>query len=339
MRASVLRNGNMVLSTEVPQPAPGPGQVLVAVRACGICGSDVHFAQHGHEVVSLGAEMAGLPPGQFDVDLSRDVFMGHEFCAEVLEAGPDTDAPAPGTLVTSIPALISADSVTPIFYTNHIVGGYADQMLLSAPLLVPVPHGVEARHAAFTEPVAVAVHAVNRSAIKPGETAIVLGCGPIGLAIIAVLRLRGIDPIVAANRSTFRRQLAERMGAHVTVDPREQSPFDNVLSQAVVFEAVGAPGMLDEVLRQAPFGTRVIVAGVCMERDTIRPFFGIAKQIDLSFVFAYEPHEFADALRAIADGSIDVESLITGEVGLDRVDEAFTTLTDPHDHAKILVIP
>lgn len=328
----------MVLSTEVEQPIPGSGQVLVAVRACGICGSDVHFAQHGREVMRLGAEMKGLPPGQFDVDLSRDVFMGHEFCGEVLEAGPDTDAPPAGTLVTSIPALISANSVTPIFYTNHIVGGYAEQMLLSAPLLVPVPRGVDARRAAFTEPVAVAVHAVNRSGIQPGENAVVLGCGPIGLAIVAVLRLRGIEHIVAVNRSPFRRGLAAQMGAHVTVDPREESPFD-VVSGAVVFEAVGAPGVLDDVLRQAPFGARVIVAGVCMEQDFIRPFFGIAKQIDLSFVFAYEPDEFKAALRAIADGAIDVEPLITGEVGLDRVDEAFRALADPKDHGKILVIP
>ena len=171
---------------------------------------------------------------------------------------PDTEAPAPGTLVTSIPALISPTDVTPIFFTNHIVGGYAEQMLLSAPLLVPVPSGVDARHAAFTEPLAVALHAVNRSALKPGETAIVLGCGPIGLAIVAALRLRGIEHVVAVNRSSFRRRLAAKMGAHVTVDPREESPFE-LAPTAVVFEAVGAPGVLDDVLRQAGFGTRVIV--------------------------------------------------------------------------------
>ena len=102
MRAAVLRDGRMVYRDDVPEPVPGPGQVLVAVRSCGICGSDLHFAAHGAEVLAMSNQMAS-GYGGMGVDLDRDVFMGHEFSAEVLEAGPGTETHPPGTLVTSLP--------------------------------------------------------------------------------------------------------------------------------------------------------------------------------------------------------------------------------------------
>jgi threonine dehydrogenase-like Zn-dependent dehydrogenase len=338
VRAAVLRAGRMVLRDDVPDPVPGPGQVLVAVKACGICGSDLHFAAHGADALAAGAQMEGMPQLGDPVDLSADVFMGHEISAEVLESGPDTDTPPPGTLVTSIPVLLSATGIAPIVYSNSVIGGYAERMLLSAPLLLPVPNGLDPRHAALTEPMAVGLHAVNKSAITPGEAALVVGCGPIGMAIIAALRLRGVEHIVAADFSQARRRLAQTMGAHETVDPAQRSPFD-ATTPAVVFEAVGAPGILNDVMRRAPARSRVVVAGVCMEPDTVLPFYGAPKELTIQFVFAYDPAEFTETLRAIAEGAIDVAPLITGEVGLDGVGDAFTALSRPDEQCKILVTP
>jgi threonine dehydrogenase-like Zn-dependent dehydrogenase len=335
MRASVLRDGRMVYRDDVDEPVPGPGQVLVGVRACGICGTDLHFAKHGEQVMTMSGRVFA---GAQQFDLGRDVFMGHEFSAEVLEVGPDTDAPAPGTVVTSIPLLMSATGVEPIVYSNTTIGGYAERMLLSAPLLLPVPNGLDPRHAALTEPMAVGLHAVNKSHIDRGETALVLGCGPIGIAIIAALSNRGVDTIVAADYSAKRRQLAETMGAHQTVDPAQSSPF-RAAKPAVVFEAVGVPGILDDVLLRAPSNIRVVVAGVCMEPDTVHPFFAIAKEINLQFVLAYNPTEFAESLRVIAEGEIDVAPVITGEVGLEQVGDAFDDLAHPDRHCKIVVTP
>lgn len=336
MRASVLRGGRMVYRDDVPDPAPGPGQVLVAVRSCGICGSDLHFAAHGDEVVAMTERVSG--GGGMNIDLGRDVFMGHEFSAEVLEAGPDTETHPAGTLVTSIPVVLSAKGVEPIVYSNSTIGGYAERMLLSAPLLLPVPNGLDFRHASLTEPMAVGLHAVNKSNIAPGETALVLGCGPIGIAIIAALAARGVEDIVAADFSPTRRELAAAMGAHRALDPAQGSPFDTV-KPAVVFEAVGVPGIIDDVLLRARPGTRLVVAGVCMQPDTVHPFFAIAKEINVQFVLAYSPEEFADSLRALAEGDIDVTPLITGQVGLDGVGAAFDDLADPERHCKILVTP
>jgi threonine dehydrogenase-like Zn-dependent dehydrogenase len=322
----------------VPEPIPGPGQVLVAVKACGICGSDLHFASHGADALAAGAQMEGMPELGEPVDLSADVYMGHEVSAEVLDSGPDTDAPPPGTVVTSIPVLLSATGVAPIVYSNTVIGGYAERMLLSAPLLLPVPNGLDPSHAALTEPMAVGLHAVNKSAITRGESALVLGCGPIGMAIIAALRLRGVEHVVAADYSETRRRLAQTMGAHDTVDPAQRSPFEGI-TPAVVFEAVGAPGVLNDILRRAPARTRVVVAGVCMEPDTLVPFYGAPKELTVQFVFAYDAAEFAETLRAIAEGTIDVAPLVTGEVGLDRVGEAFDALARPEEQCKILVTP
>ncbi|MGB5797521.1 MAG: zinc-binding dehydrogenase [Mycolicibacter algericus] len=338
MRAAVLRDGRMVYRDDVPEPTPGQGQVLVEVLACGICGSDLHFAAHGEQVLAATQAMAGTPAAETTVDLGADIFMGHEFSARVLQAGPDTDTFPAGTPVTSIPVLLAAKGIEPIVYSNATVGGYAEKMLLSAPLLVPIPNGLDPRHAALTEPMAVGLHAVNKSGITPGDTALVLGCGPIGIAIVAALRTHGVEHIVAADYSHARRDLATAMGAHQSLDPADGSPFDTVTPK-VVFEAIGVPGIIDDVLRRAPVGARLVVAGVCMQPDTVHPFFGVAKEINVQFVLAYEPAEFAASLQAIAEGRIDVAPLITGEVGLDAVGTAFDDLADPDRHCKILVTP
>lgn len=338
MRAAVLRDGRMVYRDDVPEPTPGQGQVLVEVLACGICGSDLHFAAHGEQVLAATRSMAGTPAAETAADLGADIFMGHEFSARVLQAGPGTDTFPAGTPVTSIPVLLAAKGIEPIVYSNTTVGGYAEKMLLSAPLLVPIPNGLDPRHAALTEPMAVGLHAVNKSGITPGDTALVLGCGPIGIAIIAALRTYGVEHIVAADYSHARRDLATAMGAHRSLDPADGSPFDTVTPK-VVFEAIGVPGIIDDVLRRAPAGARLVVAGVCMQPDTVHPFFGVAKEINVQFVLAYEPAEFTASLQAIAEGRIDVAPLITGEVGLDDVGTAFDDLADPDRHCKILVTP
>jgi threonine dehydrogenase-like Zn-dependent dehydrogenase len=344
LKAALLRSGKVVVD-EVPDPEPAFGQVLVSVRACGICGSDLHFVKHGREMLDLAEQMGGVPDfGGVRTTLDEDVYMGHEFAGEVLRAGPDTAAPPEGTLVTSIPVMVEMSGVEPLVYSNRLPCGYSEMMLLSAPLLQTVPQGLDPRHAALTEPMAVGLHAVNKSGIAPSEGALVLGCGPIGIAVIAGLKLKGVEPIVAADFSPKRRALASAMGAHEVTDPAAEPSFEAWTRAAkgrplVVFEAVGVPGMIDEVLQWAPMHSRVVVVGVCMGADTITPFWAITKELSIQFALAYDPQEFNDSLAAIADGRIDVGPLITGEVGLDGVPAAFEDLADPEQHCKILVTP
>ncbi len=157
-------------------------------------------------------------------------------------------------------------------------------------------------------------------------------------------RLEGIEPIVASDLSPMRRRLATTMGAHVVNDPNEKPAIQAwqevaKLRPAVIFECVGIPGMIDRLMKDAPRAARIVVAGVCMEDDRLRPMIGINKELALQFVLGYQPHEFAGTLNAIAEGRIDVAPLITGRVDLDGVPGAFETLRNPEAQAKILVEP
>lgn len=341
----MLRQGAMVVRDDVDEPVPGQGQVLVEVVACGICGSDLHYVQHAPAMMDVVSRIEGTPDvGRTPTDLARDVFMGHEFCGRVLDIGPDTDGPAAGTVVTSVPAMVTATGVEDLAYTNLQPCGYSDRMLLSALVTLEVPNGLAPKHAALTEPMAVGLHAVNRSGLQAGDGAVVIGCGPVGLAVIAALRLLGVAPIVAADLSPARRALGATMGAHEVVDPREETAFaawnrvggDRAMA---VFEAVGVPGMIDELMRVAPAQSRIVVVGVCMQPDALTPLFGIVKELNVQFVLGYTPEEFAASLHSIAAGDIDVVPMITGEVGLDAVPAAFELLANPEQHCKILVVP
>ncbi|MHB8330065.1 MAG: zinc-binding dehydrogenase [Acidimicrobiales bacterium] len=348
MRACVMRDRRLVVD-EVADPRPEFGQVLVRNLACGICGSDLHFLRHADAMVAMSedllASMGSLGPMAMPgIDLSKDIVMGHEFCGEVLEVGPDTVGPEVGTHVVSVPVLLSSTGLHQLAYNNAYPGGYAERMLLSAPLVLEVPNGLDARRASLTEPLAVGMHAVAKSGITPADAAVVVGCGPVGLAVIAGLRAAGVEMVVAADFSAARRVLASSMGATEVVDPASEPVFDawrrvDGGRPLVAFEAVGVPGMLQQLLRDVPPGTRVTVVGVCMEPDTVLPFYGIAKEIAVQFVLAYSPEEFAGALRAIAEGDIDVSPMITGTVDLHGVPGAFEALARPDEHVKILVEP
>jgi threonine dehydrogenase-like Zn-dependent dehydrogenase len=340
MRAAVMRRSKLVVDT-VPDPEPGPGEVLVKTLACGICGSDLHALKHADLLVESARE-SGVP---FVMDPARDVVMGHEFCAEVMDYGPGAQKTQPvGTRVVSMPLAMGGAGIQGVGYSNDYPGGYGELMKLSELFLLPVPNGLATEHAALTEPMAVGMHAVAKSRFEQWDAPIVIGCGPVGLAVIAALRLRGAEPIVAADFSPTRRALAQRMGAHVVVDPAERSAFEAWLPiaggrPAVIFECVGVPGLLKQVMRDAPREARVVVAGVCMEEDRIRPTIGINKELSLQFVLGYTPDEFAGTLTAIAEGKIDVAPLVTGRVGVAGVPAAFEELAHPDAQAKVLVEP
>jgi threonine dehydrogenase-like Zn-dependent dehydrogenase len=279
------------------------------------------------------------------MDTKRDVVMGHEFCAEILDFGPSTLRHLkPGQRVCSMPLIFSAAGAAAVGYSNDFPGGYGERMVLSEPLLLPVPADLPTEYAALTEPMAVGAHAVAKGQPGKGDAALVVGCGPVGLAVIASLRLQGIGPIVAADYSPKRRKLAEQLGADVVVDPAKEKPAAAWqkaagAKQALIFECVGVPGVIDQMMKGAPRSTRIVVVGACMEPDLMHPILGINKELSLQFVLGYEPHEFAATLFDIAAGRIAVEPLITGDVGVEGVASAFEELRQPEKHAKILVEP
>jgi threonine dehydrogenase-like Zn-dependent dehydrogenase len=345
MRAAVMRGDKLVVD-DVPDPVPTQNQLLVRTIACGICGSDLHFLKYAPEMVGLQNELGFMSK----LDLDSDIIMGHEFSAEVLEVGPETQAGVkPGDVVVSVPVMVTdltnLENIDAIgAYSNKWNGGYAEMMVLSSMMALKVPDGTDARHAALTEPMAVGLHAVNKSGIKPREAAVVLGAGPVGLAVISALARMGVEPIVAADFSPARRKLAVTMGAHEAVDPSSEPAIEawrrlDGAKPLVIYEAVGVPGMLAQAMRDAPPQGRVLVVGACMEQDQMRPLVGVMKELEVRFALGYDPFEFNSCLQAISSGEIDVVPLITGEVGIDGVPGAFEALGQPDDHCKILVEP
>ena len=347
MKAAVMRHGELVVD-EISEPRPVAGQVLVKTLACGICGSDLHALAHGDLLVAAANESSAEPPEGMPtpqmMDLDHDVVMGHEFVAEVLELGENVGNCAPGDIVVSMPVAFDPGGLHAVGYSNLYPGGYGERMVLNDLLALKVPNGLSPRRAALTEPMAVGLHAVNKSRVTPAHTAVVLGAGPVGLAVIAALRALGVRSVIAGDFSPTRRALALTMGADEVVDAAEEHPMAawrrlGAKGPVVVFEAVGVPGMIDDAIRTAPRDAQILVVGVCMQPDTIRPMMAVNKELNVQFVLGYDPMEFAESLRRIADGEIDVDPLITGSVDIEGVPGAFAALADPDAHAKILVEP
>src|SRR5262249_7357430 len=160
----------------------------------------------------------------FSFNPSQDIVMGHEFCGEIVDYGPGTIRKLrAGTRVCSMPFLIRADGLRLIGYSDQTPGAYGEYIRLTEALLLEGPNGLPATHAALTEPMAVGLHAVEKGRIDKNDVPLVIGCGPIGLAVIAALHLRHISPIVAADFSPKRRELALALGADVVVDPAVDS--------------------------------------------------------------------------------------------------------------------
>lgn len=380
MKAVVCQNAELRVE-EIPEPVPGPGQVLVSVERCGICGSDLHMRHHcDHMKELLGKVGAGpLVPSRHD-----PFVFGHEFCCEVLDFGPACERKVKaGTRVVSQPMLRVGHEIHITGLSPVATGGFAERMLLQESALVPVPNGLSPDMAALTEPMAVALHAVRRGEVTRKDVAIVIGCGPVGLAVICVLKSQGVATVVASDLSAGRRDLARRCGADMVIDPREGSPYAEragdghyrdlpalielsigtqeklrrlpvpwhvtwrlaeklgvgAPKRPVIFECVGVPGIVQQIIDGAPLLSRIVVAGVCMQVDRFEPALAIHKEVDLRFVFGHTPLEYRDTVHLIAEGRLACGPMITGVVGLDGVASAFDALKDPEQHAKILVDP
>ncbi|MEV6062319.1 zinc-binding dehydrogenase [Nocardia asteroides] len=379
MKAVTCTNGALDL-VELPAPQPEEGQIRLEVLRAGICGSDLHARHHADQLAEVGAAS-----GYQDLMRSADtVVLGHEFSGAVGEYGPDTRRRwRRGTAIVAMPIRRRAGKPHLTGLSAQAPGAFAEQVVVEESLAFAVPNGLAPDRAALTEPMAVAEHAVNRAEASRRDTAVVIGCGPIGSAVVAVLASRRVERIIAVDFSPTRRALALRMGAHIVIDPATDSAYAELEGRGfvtespqlwqlavdgmkalrrmpipweplwhaadrfglvtprapIVFECVGVPGIIDDVISRAPLSTRIVVVGVCMEDDRFRPALAVNKEVDLRFSMGYTPIEFRDALHKLADGDLDPSPLITGTVGLDRVEQAFAMLGDGHEHAKILVDP
>ncbi len=348
MRAATLQ-GKAFTIRDLPDPSPAAGQLLVRPIFTGICGSDLSLRKQ------LAALADTLPPEQLPV-----IIPGHEFSAEIVGIAPGTQTNLKaGDLITGLPFTHTHDGPQTIGISPGHDGGLATLTCIDAVRSFRIPESVPADLAALTEPLSVGLHAANLASRHRGPN-VVIGCGPVGLAVILALSLAGRGPILAADFSPERRKAAAALGADIIIDPAADSalthwdqlglaayPMSPLLERdfrglppgANIFECTGAPGLIDQVIKGAPPHSHIIVAGVCPHEEKLTPLEGIIRELTLEFSFAYRPEEFAAALAMIEANPDKAARLITSRQPLARTEAAFDALSRNPSEIKILIEP
>jgi threonine dehydrogenase-like Zn-dependent dehydrogenase len=345
MRAVVLRNGRLQVR-ETPDPQPGPGELLLRTLSTAICASDVHFMDYPE----LGVND---PTGRSLYDADQDIVLGHEFVGEVIGHGPGcTDQFAIGTRVTAMPIRLldgGAGGVRIIGQHPEAPGSFGELLVVSEVAAKPVAPGVSSDAIALTDAFAVGEFYVRSAQIQEGEVAIVIGAGAVGLSAVAALVSRGVDPIVAADYKSERRAMArDCFGAHVVVDPAEKSPFDafreiraerGLPGPAVVFECVGAHGLIQNIVESAEMATRIYCAGGWYTGDTLDITTATRQGVTIQFGGGPHPQDWYGTLDAIASGRLDPLPSVGNIITLDEVPDAIDLARKSDGPPRIMVHP
>ncbi len=341
MRAAYIENGHVRVG-DVAEPVPAKGQALIRTHSCGMCASEAHFLHAGQNVIDLSRRFGGPYAG---LDFARPFVPGHEYVGEVLDYGPGSDRRIKtGRRVTSVPVMRTGGSHSVIGFSHECPGGFGELMLLDETMLLEVSDGLDDDRAAMIEPLAVGLEHARRGRPEKGDVPLVLGCGAIGLGVIAGLKLAGIGPIVAADFHAGRREIALAMGADIAVDPRETSPYGPLPGLGgrrvnLVYENVGQKGMLARIIAEAPFDGRIVMGGYCMEEEALFVFAAQNKRLNVQFAGGEEPQDMDLAMRAIADGRIDVSLWLGDRIGVDGVADAIAAMSGPLAPVRTVVDP
>jgi (R,R)-butanediol dehydrogenase/meso-butanediol dehydrogenase/diacetyl reductase len=204
-----------------------------------------------------------------------------------------------------------------------------------------LPASVSFREGAMVEPLAVGLHAVDMAKMPRGATVLVVGAGPVGLSAMLWASFLGARHVIVSEKSETRRNMAARFGATDAIDPNQpMTPqVEKIAGRApdVIFECVGAPGLIGATMMEAPRGCRIVVAGVCQQPDTIMPLMGIMKELELQFVLGYRTEDFDYVIAMIASDRVDVEHMVTDIVSLDALPAAFEALRRPTHQCKVML--
>lgn len=345
MRAAVFQQAGLALTiAEVPEPRADATDLIVRIKCCGICGSDLHMA----EVHDTSGGMRPLPPG---------TIMGHEFCGEVVDVGSAVrDRWRVGDRITALPYLgcgvcrecLSGRGYrcTKVAYCGlgNLPGAYAEYMRVGAAEALALPAGVDWQRGALVEPLAVGLHAVNAAKLAAGENVLVLGAGPIGLAAALWCRYFGAHHVIVCDKVATRLTLAEQLGATATIDASREKVVERFKQLAgarpnVIIECIGVPGTQQLAMDYAPSGGRIVIAGVCMAPDTVLPAKAISKELQVNYVFMYHRRDFEIAIDLMDRGRIDPSAMLTRTVGFADFPAAFETLKTDKTACKVLLQP
>jgi L-iditol 2-dehydrogenase len=338
MNVAVYRRPGEVEVERRPVPAPGPGQVLVEVDHCGVCGSDIHLMVDGW----------GSP----------GMVAGHEFAGTVRSLGPGVAEWSAGDAVVGGPSPRCGQCRRCLegkpsqcerrggIDLGHLDGAFAGFVLCDARALRRVPSGLSPRAAALAEPLAVALHGITRAGLSGEDTVMIFGAGPIGALALAALVTQGRTATVI-EPSPVRRQLAVRLGAHAVLEPSDLERFErhqperiSELAVDVVLECSGKKAAMELGLHQLRRGGRLVLVGAGMDEPTFDPNRVLLNELEVRGSFVYDADGFERALDLLASGAVPVDVLVEeGDITLDEIPAALAGLAAGTIAGKVMVVP
>jgi (R,R)-butanediol dehydrogenase/meso-butanediol dehydrogenase/diacetyl reductase len=335
MKAAMVQPDGKMKVEECPTPRVGPGEVLIRVAYCGICGSDLHMADIGI-----------FPPG---------CIIGHEMSGYVADVGEGVQGWKEGDRAVVLPMdpclacepcrrgdiQVCGEAITRGYGLGVKPGGFGQYMLVRPGMLYPVPADMDMMLAALNEPWAVAVRGVNLSSMRVGDLAVVMGAGPIGLLSVYALKIAGAVGIYVSEPDPFRAEKARATGVDGVFDPKEVVVAEEVRKAAggdpdVVIDCAGTENSIEEAAGIVKAHGRVVALGVHMGNVALFPMNWFMKEIGLRFSLGYSLREFESSLAQLARGAVDLDVVVSDVVPLDRIAEAFESLHAP-GHTKVLI--
>ena len=336
MRAAVLNEAKTFDIIDHPDPIPGASDLVLRVEACGICGSDLKAA-------------ANMPVG---------LVMGHEFCGEIVAVGPEAVGSwKVGDRVASLPligcgtclACLQGDVVhcnrgADAIGVGGSSGAYAEYVKVGSHETFHLPEAIARGDGALVEPLAVGLHAVDRARLRRGDNVLIIGGGPVGMAVTLWARHFGARAIVVSDPVAARREQCGVLGATGGIDPADgtlRDAYRRIVGALpdVVFECVGIPGMVQASIDAAAVHATVVIVGVCSKPDPFVPVVALMKELTMHFVVYYRSGDYRYTIDMMHAGRLDPLPMVTERIGLDDFPAAFEALKHPTTQCKVLVQP
>ena len=333
MRAAVYGGAGQPLVLEtLPNPEPGPDDVIIEMHRCGICGTDLHMTEGG--------------PWQFP----SGTVPGHEYAGRVIECGSNVTRLKKGDLITALPSTgcgrceaCYRGNLALCHKAPGVMGGYAELMRIPTDVAVKLPNTLTAADGALIEPLAVGLYGVRLSQIQPGDRVLVLGAGSVGLCVIYWARRLGAARIVALSRSVRRAPAVAAMGADAFIR-YGQNEVEAVTAALggrpdIVFECVGSPGFLMKAVEHVRDFGQVMSMGFCTAPDQLVPAVTGFKGVSLRFPVGYSLKDFEYVANVMDKGHVDPKMLITSVIPLSELPGRFEALRGPGTETKVQIRP
>jgi len=345
MKAAVFKApGAPLVIEDVPEPRPGATDLVLQVRACGICGTDLHWSESRDGSAGWRA-------------LEPETVMGHEFAGEVVEVGSGLRGQWKiGERVTAQPfigcgqcpdCLAGRGFRCPngtMRASAGLPGAYAEYTRVGAATTLRLPDSVGFAEGALVEPLAVGLNAVRKARLEAGDTVLIIGAGPVGISVALWCRFFGARHILVSDLIGARAERAVDFGATAAIDAGREDVAARARQLSggapqVVFDCVGVPGSFQLAIDYAPHDARVVIVGLCMAADSFFPAKALTKELDLSFAFIYRKRDFEIVIDLLARERIDPRGMVTSHVRFAEFCAAFEALKRPSDQIKVMLEP